>query len=95
MCAGYHGMGNGGGGGGIGGGGPDDEGTLFGAASERAAFKAAIHSTTHRIGRHLGFQAYCAIPESQVRSFSVQDSAFRYLSGRTVHDHAALRTMAR
>lgn len=37
---------------------------LFGAATNRAGFRAAIHSTTNRIGRHLGFQAFNVIPDT-------------------------------
>lgn len=77
--AGRHGLPNGRGGGSGNNAASDDTANLFGAATERKAFKAAIHSTTHRIGRHMGFQAYCLSPETKVRSLAVQESSFRYV----------------
>lgn len=96
MLAGHRGLGNGlrnmGGRRGSGGGDlPEDTETakLFGAASDRSAFKAAIHSTTHRIGRIIGFQAYNVIPETKVRFSSVQGSIM--VSARFDFDQCKVR----
>ena len=40
--------------------------TLFGAASSSASLEAAIHTVVHRLGRHLGFQAFNVVPSTEV-----------------------------
>jgi hypothetical protein len=42
--------------------------TLFGAASSSASLEAAIHTVVHRLGRHLGFQAFNVVPSTEVDS---------------------------
>ena len=41
--------------------------TLFGAAANSDGLAAAIHTTVHRLGRALGFQAFNVVPSSEVR----------------------------
>ncbi len=43
------------------------EGSLFGAAENKEGFHAAIHVLVHRLGRHLGFQAFNCVPGTEVR----------------------------
>lgn len=47
---------------------PAQQTTLFGAAANPAGFEAAIHTAVHRLGRHLGFQAFNVLPTSEVRA---------------------------
>jgi len=47
---------------------PAQQTTLFGAAANTAGFEAAIHTAVHRLGRHLGFQAFNVLPTSEVRA---------------------------
>lgn len=46
--------------------------TLFGAAANSAGFDAAIHTVVHRLGRHLGFQAFNVVPSTEVHADALQ-----------------------